>query len=93
MLPVIGADEEDIASEIIGEGLVVDGADADFEIADDDIALAQRDMSGDYHGAQADKGRRVSSPWRTRSASFHRSFMASIANSRSAGLASAHALA
>src|SRR5690349_9122201 len=90
---LVGADEEDVAGHVVRKGLIVNGADAHFEIADHDIALTQRYMRRDHHRAEVPATPRVSSAWRARSASFHLSFIVRTASSLSVGLASAQALA
>src|SRR5262249_21154152 len=56
VLLLVHAHEENVAGEVIGKGFIVHGPDAHFEIADDDVTLAQGDIGGDHHGAEAGRG-------------------------------------
>lgn len=60
VLFLVRADEEYIAGEVIGKGLIMHGANAYFEITHNDIALAQRYVSGDHHGVGTGRVGRVS---------------------------------
>ena len=61
MLFLIRADEEYIASEIVGKSLVMDGTYPDLEITHHDVPFPQWDISRDHHGADVGWDSRESS--------------------------------